>query len=84
MTTKTNRELFEKCRGAVPLSVLNVAGSAADNAALTIDENGGKFIRGEFTDEFIAYWILSVEGILSDSDCEQEARDWFEAAGVTY
>lgn len=79
------RELFEACReNDVPLEVMNVAGSAADNAAATIEENGGKFERGVFTDEFIAYWMLTVEGILSEADCDPAARAWFEAAGVKY
>lgn len=79
------REIFEACRNNdVPPAVMNVAGSAADNAAATIEENGGRFVRGEFTDEFITYWIMTVEGLLSDYDCHPEARAWFEAAGVKY
>lgn len=79
------REIFEACReNDVPLAVMNVAGSAADNAAATIEENGGVFVRGEFTDDFIRYWILTVQGILCESECDPEARAWFEAIGVTY
>lgn len=79
----TNRQVFEATHSNdIPLEVMNVAGSAADNAAATINENGGTFVRGEFTDEFIAYWILTVEGILGD-DCPQVAIDWFAAHGIT-
>jgi hypothetical protein len=81
----TPKEVFEACQSNdVPLDVMNVCGSAADNAALTINENGGKFVRGEFTDEFISIWILTVEGILSNFECPQVARDWFESRGVTF
>lgn len=78
------RKIFEACGNDVPLGVMNVCGSAADNAVATINENGGVFVRGKFTDEFICYWILTVQGILSESDCDPEARAWFEAAGVEY
>ena len=81
----TPRQLFEACgQNDVPLDVMNVSGSAADNAAATIGENGGKFVQGHFTDEFIGYWYGTVQGILCESDCPQEAREWFEAAGVRY
>ena len=78
------KELFEACiDNDAPLDVLNVCGSAADNAASTINENGGTFVRGEFTDEFINYWILTVEGILSSGEVSPEAVAWFESHGVT-
>lgn len=80
----TPRQLFEACQGDVPLEVMNVTGSAADNAAATINENGGKFVQGHFIDEFIGHWYRTVQCILCDSDCPQEAREWLEAAGVRY
>lgn len=68
----------------VPLSVLCVHGDAADNAADTIIENGGKWEQGVFTDEFITIWIDSVVGILCEPTMhEKEAADWFAAHGVT-
>ena len=77
------RQLFEACRNNdAPIEVINVAGSAADNAAATINENGGRFVQGHFTDEFMAYWFMTVQGILCDSECPAEARDWFAARGV--
>jgi uncharacterized protein (DUF1330 family) len=78
------REVFEACSNVVPLSVMNVCGSAADNAAATINENGGRFVQGEFTDEFITIWANTVAGILNDFECEQEARDWFESVGFRF
>lgn len=81
----TNRELFNILQKTdVPLSVLCVHGSAADNAADTITDNGGKFERGVFTDEFISFWMGSVVDILCEPSMhEKEAADWFAAHGVT-
>ena len=78
----TPRQLFEATReNGVPLSVLCISGSAADNAVLTIRENGGIFTQGHFTDEFITYWHLGVQGLLSEDDCDPEAFDWFKTVG---
>ena len=79
-----NRQLFEATReNDVPLDVMCVSGSAADNAAATIKENGGQFVQGHFTDEFITYWFSTVQCILS-CECPAEAREWFDARGVKY
>ena len=78
-----SRQLFEATReNDVPLDVMCVSGSAADNAVATINENGGQFVQGCFTDEFISYWFSTVQGILSDYECPAEAREWFDARGV--
>ena len=81
----TYRELFNLIQKTdVPLSVLFVHGSAADNAADTITDNGGKFEQGVFTDEFIYFWGESVVSILCEPTMhEKEAADWFAAHGVT-
>ena len=85
LSVEKAREVFEACRESdVPIDVVCVAGSAADNAAATIEENGGVFVRGEFGDDFIWFWYLTVMGILSESDCSEEARAWFGAAGLDY
>lgn len=78
------RQLFEICQGSVPLDVMNVHGSAGDNAADTL---GSRFVRGDFTDEFISIWYGTLQGILCDDDtsmCTEEARAWFVSHGVTY
>lgn len=52
---RTGRQVFEATRqNEIPLEVMGVAGSAADNAADTL---GSRFVRGEFTDEFITIWF---------------------------
>lgn len=79
----TQREVFNAAReNEIPLCVMNIAGSAADNAAATINENGGQFVQGNFTDEFISIWYMTVIGLLSEGDCEPEASEWFASIGV--
>lgn len=84
-----HRDTFNEC-GEIetPLSVMNVCGMAADNAATTVknyrDENGNH------TDEFIDSWVLSVSSVLADAGCyfskveAIEVREWFAARGIDY
>ena len=81
----STKELFEACiDNEAPLDVLNVCGSAADNAASTINENGGKFVQGHFTEEFFKFWMLTVEGILSSGETSPETVEWFTSRGVNF
>ena len=78
------KQIFEACiDNDAPLDVLNVCGCAADNAASTINENGGKFVHGHFTEEFFKFWMLTVEGILSSGEVSPDAIEWFKSHGVT-
>lgn len=81
----TKRELFEECSGNVPLDVMNVSGSASDNAADTVGFGNRFDASGNFTDEFINNWYSSVQSLLcTDDTCTETARKWFELRGVKY
>lgn len=79
------RELFEATRECkIPLCVMNVAGSAADNAADTVGWMNRIDDGGRFTREFIEIWYESVIGILSTEDARTEnAVTWFAERGCT-
>jgi hypothetical protein len=75
-------KLFEICQDNNDLDVMNVQGSACDNAAATM---GNRFVRGNFDKEFLSHWYGSVQSILCDSDwVTPTARAFFEAQGVKY
>lgn len=83
MNNMTDRDLFEACRESdAPLSVMNVAGSAADNAADIIGWMNRYDASGRATREFVEAWYKSVISILSERDChEQSAAEWFAVRG---
>jgi len=79
-------QLFNDCRtNDIPLDVLCLCGSAADNAVATIGERGRKFVQGEFTEEFYEVWYNTLTILLGFSDYSTpEACTWFEARGVQW
>lgn len=74
-------ELFAVCQDTDSLAVMDVHGTACDNAAATL---GSKFVQGTFDSEFLTNWIGSVVDILSTEDggASAEAREFFAAHGV--
>lgn len=78
----SRRDLFDATSYG-PLSVLNVDGAAADNAADAVGFGNCRDERGVHTDAFIDHWFGSVIDILSTPDAhEKEAADWFAVFGV--
>jgi hypothetical protein len=85
MTHPTKAELFAICQDAKSLDVMNVHGSACDNAAATIGWPNRLNATGGFTDAFIANWFGSLQSILADGDdVTPEARTFFESHHVAY
>ena len=82
-----NRDLFNVCQNEsaeLPSSVVCLHGSASDNAVDTINENGGVFVQGNFTDEFIKHWAGTLSFLLTDWDCPADAREWFISQGFKF
>lgn len=89
-----HRATFDECGmdENTPLIVMNVCGSAADNAADTLGWNNYRDDKGNHTDEFIDQWVLSVSSILASiRDCfsvseaeAKEAQEWFATRGIDY
>ena len=78
----TRAQLFAVCQDSMSLDVMDVHGSASDNAAATI---GSRFVRGNFDDEFLSHWFGSLQSILADGDgVSPGARAFFDGHNVAY
>jgi len=84
-----HRKTFDECGlNETPLSVLNVCGMSADNAATMVENYRDE--NGNHTDAFIDAWVLSVSSVLANMNYyfspeeAKEAREWFEVRGIDY
>ena len=85
----SHRETFNECgKIETPDSVSIISGMSADNAVETV---ASRFdLNGNFSDEFIQAWALSVSSVLSSAfdyltkDEANEARAWFADRGIDY
>ena len=75
-------QLFAACQNDNCLDVMDIHGSACDNAADTI---GSRFVRGNFDEEFVSNWFRSLQCILSDGEgVSKKARAFFDGHNVAY
>jgi len=74
-----NREIFNTARNSDDINVMNLVGSAADNAALTI---GASFVQGNFTEEFICIFIESIRGLLATGEVNEATVKFFADLGL--
>jgi hypothetical protein len=86
---------IDKCREAlqaayeagVPSAVWQASMCAEDNAGGTLIDQGRKqdrFIEGTsiFSDEMVTFWYYSIQGIMSESDCDSVVREFFAKFGI--
>lgn len=65
----------------VPLSIMNISGSAADNVSDTFPA----FVPGTWTAEYLAFWADSVRGLLCcDDSASDQDRAWFAERGLNW